>query len=111
MFDQYVLNNGHLFSNKVIGLGFFNIFLVKVNFTRKIQVYPILLFFFYCRKWTLLICLIRNIERDYVWVEDVADVIIDILNRRNNENGISLLGTGNPISHSTYAELVSEVFY
>ena len=52
----------------------------------------------------------RDIRRDYVWVEDVADVFIDMLNYDAIPNGIYNLGGGNPVSHERVAAIVCETF-
>jgi ADP-L-glycero-D-manno-heptose 6-epimerase len=46
-----------------------------------------------------------QIERDYVWVEDLAEIFYQSYSKDIN-NGIYNLGGGNPISHREIAEMV-----
>ena len=109
MFDQYVLANLHTFNSPVIGLRLFNIFGVGEFHKDKNASLPYR-FFSFIRGKGFIDLFDREIKRDYVWVEDVADVFIDMMNNRSVSNGIYNLGGGNPISHETVANIVAESF-
>lgn len=107
MFDKYVLANMHTFESRVIGLRFFNIFGMGEFHKDKNASLPHR-FYSFIRDKGFIDLFDKQIERDYVWVEDVCDVILEILNEGSLENGIYNLGSGNPISHRAMAELVVE---
>lgn len=107
MFDKYVQANMQTFESRVIGLRFFNIFGLGEFHKDKNASLPHRFYSFICEKGFIDL-FDKQIERDYVWVEDVCDVILEILNDRSIENGIYNLGSGNPISHRAMAELVVE---
>lgn len=109
IFDKYVLTNMPSFNNRVIGLRLFNIFGLGEFHKGKNASLPFRFFSFIHEKGFIDV-FDKEIERDYVWVEDVADVIIDILNDRTISNGIYNLGSGNPITHLALAHLVAEEF-
>lgn len=109
MFDRYVIGNSALFNNKVIGLRFFNIFGYGEFHKEKNASLPYRFFSFIAENGFIDL-FDKEIKRDYVWVEDVADIIVDILNDDSMKNGIYNLGTGNPISHRSLAELVRDVY-
>ncbi|RYF99160.1 MAG: NAD-dependent epimerase/dehydratase family protein [Chitinophagaceae bacterium] len=109
MFDQYVLNNMSSFQSRVVGLRLFNIFGIGEFHKGKNASLPYRFLGFI--KDNGFIDLFENeIKRDYVWVEDVADVFIDVMNDKSVGNGIYNLGGGNPVSHERVAGIVSEVF-
>ena len=109
MFDHYVLNNIHLFTSRVVGLRFFNIFGIGEIHKGKNASLPYR-FFSFIRDNGVIDLFDKFIERDYVWVEDVADVILDVLLDQSIANGIYNLGSGTTISHKEVAEIVTESF-
>ena len=109
MFDNYVLNNSASFSSRVIGLRFFNIFGMgeyhkdkNASLTHR--------FFQFIKHKGFIDVFDRQIQRDYVWVDDVTSIILDILKDESIENGIYNLGSANAISHQALAALVAEVY-
>jgi len=109
MFDHYVLNNIASFASRVVGLRLFNIFGMGEFHKGKNASLPYR-FFSFIREKGFIDLFDREIKRDYVWVEDVADVFIDVLNYDSIRNGIYNLGGGNPISHEMVANLVADAF-
>ena len=109
MFDQYVLSNLGGFESRVIGLRLFNIFGIGEFHKGKNASLPYR-FFSFIRDKGFIDLFDKEIKRDYVWVEDVADVFIDVLNYDSIKNGIYNLGGGNPISHESVASIVSSAF-
>jgi ADP-L-glycero-D-manno-heptose 6-epimerase len=109
IFDKYVQANMFSFNNRVIGLRLFNIFGLGEFHKERNASLPYRFFSFINEKGFIDV-FDKEIERDYVWVEDVADVIIDILNDRTIGNGIYNLGSGSPIKHLELAYIVAEEF-
>lgn len=109
MFDHYVLNNLASFNSRVIGLRLFNIFGLGEFHKGKNASLPYR-FFSFIREKGFIDLFEREIRRDYVWVEDVADVFIDVLNYDSIKNGIYNLGGGNPVSHESVANIVVDAF-
>lgn len=108
MFDTYVLNNMSSFTNRVIGLRFFNIFGLGESHKGKNASLPHR-FYQFIREKGFIDVFDRNIQRDYVSVNDVTQVVVDILDDQSIANGIYNLGSGNPVSHRFLADLVAEV--
>lgn len=109
LFDKYVAANLSGYANKVIGLRLFNIFGMGEFHKGKNASLP-LRFFSFIRDNGFIDLFDRTIHRDYVWVEDVADVFLALLEETSIENGIYDLGGNNPLSHREVAELVAEAF-
>lgn len=109
LFDKHIQANLPSFQNKVIGLRLFNIFGMGEFHKGKNASLPLRFFSFLQEKGFIDVFDIP-IQRDYVWVEDVADVIIDLLNDATVANGIYDLGGGSPVLHTEVAALVSEAF-
>ncbi|RYY18921.1 MAG: NAD-dependent epimerase/dehydratase family protein [Chitinophagaceae bacterium] len=109
MFDHYVQNNLSGFHSRVIGLRLFNIFGLGEFHKDKNASLPYR-FFNFIKEKGYIDLFDRDIQRDYVWVEDVADVFIDMLNYDAIPNGIYNLGGGNPVSHERVAAIVCEAF-
>lgn len=107
MFDKYVQANMPAFDSRVIGLRFFNIFGVGEFHKDKNASLPNR-FFSFIRDKGFIDLFDKEIQRDYVWVEDVCNVILEIMKDESVESGIYNLGSGNPISHRAMAELVVE---
>ncbi|MEO5593834.1 MAG: NAD-dependent epimerase/dehydratase family protein [Chitinophagaceae bacterium] len=109
LFDKHVTANMPSFTNRVVGLRLFNIFGIGEFHKGKNASLPFR-FFSFIRDKGFIDIFDRQIERDYVWVEDVADVIIQILNDDSIPNGIYDLGGNNPVSHKTCAGIVAAAF-
>ncbi|MEO5892829.1 MAG: NAD-dependent epimerase/dehydratase family protein [Ferruginibacter sp.] len=110
LFDKHVVANLPVFSNRVIGLRFFNIFGTGEVHKGKNASLPHR-FFTFIRDNGFIDIFDREIHRDYVWVEDVADIIIEILENENSvPNGIYDLGGNNPVSHQVVADIVATAF-
>ncbi|WP_069660333.1 NAD-dependent epimerase/dehydratase family protein [Arcticibacter eurypsychrophilus] len=108
MFDKYVLNNMTTFESRVIGLRFFNIFGMGEAHKDKNASLPYR-FHSFIKQKGFIDLFDKEIKRDYVWVEDVANVIVEILNDNSIVSGIHNLGSGNPISHRDLAQMVIDV--
>ncbi|HMI01439.1 MAG TPA: NAD-dependent epimerase/dehydratase family protein [Pedobacter sp.] len=108
MFDNFVLNNIDALKNRVIGLRFFNIFGMGEFHKGKNASLPHR-FYQFIREKGFIDVFDRDIQRDYVWVDDVTRVILDVLNDTSIVNGIYNLGSGNAISHQSLAGMVANV--
>ncbi|SDE01085.1 ADP-glyceromanno-heptose 6-epimerase precursor [Mucilaginibacter pineti] len=109
MFDKLVLNNIENYHSKVIGLRFFNIFGMGEFHKDKNASLPHR-FYQFINENGFIDLFDREILRDYVWVEDVTQIIIDILFQDDWKNGIYNLGSGTPISHESLAQITTEIF-
>ena len=109
LFDKHVDANLASYKNRVIGLRFFNIFGMGEFHKGRNASLP-LRFFSFIRENGFIDVFDREIHRDYVWVEDVADVIIEILKDETVANGIYDLGGNNPISTQMIADIVAAAF-
>lgn len=109
LFDKHVEANLSNFNNRVIGLRFFNIFGMGEFHKGKNASLP-LRFLSFIQENGFIDVFDREIQRDYVWVEDVADIIIEILKDNTVANGIYDLGGNNPVSHKTVASIVADAF-
>lgn len=109
LFDKHVRANLPSFENKVIGLRLFNIFGMGEFHKDKNSSLP-LRFFNFVRENGFIDVFNREIARDYVWVEDVAAVILSILEDESIGNGIYDLGGNNPVSHMEVADIVASAF-
>ena len=109
LFDKHVDANLASYRNRVVGLRFFNIFGMGEFHKGKNASLP-LRFFSFIRENGFIDIFDRQIQRDYVWVEDVADVIIEILRDDTVANGIYDLGGNNPISTQMIADIVATAF-
>ncbi|MDT7828089.1 NAD-dependent epimerase/dehydratase family protein [Pricia sp. S334] len=109
LFDKHVSANLSSFENKVIGLRLFNIFGLG-EFHKDENASLPLRFFTFVRQNGFIDVFNRDIARDYVWVEDVAEVILTILEDKSIVNGIYDLGGDNPVSHLEVADIVASAF-
>lgn len=109
MFDSYVLNNMSGFKNRVIGLRFFNIFGMGEKHKDKNASLPHRFYQFIQEKGFIDV-FDKEIQRDYVWVDDVTSIIMDLIQNPDIPSGIYNLGSGNPVSHKKLAKIVAEVF-
>jgi ADP-L-glycero-D-manno-heptose 6-epimerase len=109
MFDQHVQHNSNSLTGKVIGLRFFNIFGMGEYHKGKNASLPHRFYKFIQETGTIEL-FDEDIRRDYVWVDDVTQVIMDVLDDPTIANGIYNLGSGQSISHPDLAKLVADVF-
>jgi ADP-L-glycero-D-manno-heptose 6-epimerase len=105
LFDKFVLNNLNI-GNKVIGFRFFNIFGMREFHKGKNASLPYR-FFEFIREKGYIDLFDAEIKRDYVYVDDVCEVLYYAWNNEI-DNGIYNLGSGNPISHEKLANFVVE---
>ncbi len=109
IFDRYVQSQIGKTSNYVIGLRFFNIFGKGETHKDKNASLPYR-FFSFIRDNGFIDLFDVEISRDYVWVEDVVEIIYELFQNRNLQSGIYNLGSGNPITHLELANLVVDEF-
>lgn len=105
-FDNYVRSNLENCTNKVIGYRFFNIFGIGEFHKDKNASLPYRFFEFITTKGFIDL-FDKEINRDYVWVEDVCKILYYSW-KNQMANGIYNLGSGNPISHEKLARLIVE---
>ncbi|MAD12578.1 MAG: nucleoside-diphosphate sugar epimerase [Flavobacteriaceae bacterium] len=104
IFDKYVNFNIKNLKNRVIGFRFFNIFGMGEFHKEKNASLPFRFFNFILNDG--LIELFKDeILRDYVYVNDVCEIIYYAWNNKV-ESGIYNLGGNNPISHKKLAQIV-----
>ncbi|MBD3808627.1 MAG: NAD-dependent epimerase/dehydratase family protein [Epsilonproteobacteria bacterium] len=106
-FDNYVRSQINTCRNKVIGFRFFNIFGMGEFHKGKNASLPHRFFEFITTKGFIDL-FSKEINRDYVWVEDVCRILYNTW-QLNIQSGIYNLGSGNPISHEKLASLVIDV--
>ena len=105
IFDNYVRNNLNQISNKVIGFRFFNVFGVGEFHKGKNASLPYR-FYTFIKEKGFIDLFADDIRRDYVWVEDVCEVLYRAWKEELLKNGIYNLGSGNPVSHKEIAQIV-----
>lgn len=109
LFDKYVLANQSNHSSKVIGLRLFNVFgLGEYHKNENACVANRFVQFVIEQKNIDLFD--EQIERDYVWVEDLAEIFYETYLNNTLSNGIYNVGSSIPISHNAIAEMVVEGF-
>jgi len=109
LFDQQVLNSRSSFNSKVIGLRFFNIFGMGESHKGKNASLPHR-FYKFIQETGAIDLFDEEIWRDYVWVDDVTKIIMDVLGDPTLASGIYNLGSGHAIAHHELAQLVADVF-
>ena len=107
LFDQYVLGNKEHFKNKVIGFRFFNVF-GWGEFHKGKNANIVYRFYRFIKEKNYIDLFNKEIIRDHIWVEDVAEVMYQSMIREDMANGIYNLGGNHPISHRHVAEIVIE---
>ena len=107
LFDQYVLGNRDRFINKVIGFRFFNVF-GWGEFHKGKNANIVYRFYSFIKEKNFIDLFNREIIRDHIWVEDVAEVMHQAMIREDLTTGIYNLGGNHPISHRRVAEIVVE---
>jgi ADP-L-glycero-D-manno-heptose 6-epimerase len=109
MFDRYVLGNLCDFKNRTIGFRFFNVFGMG-EFHKGKNACIANRFVNFIKEKGFIDLFEEEIARDYVWVEDLTEVLYQTWQNINITNGIYNLGGGNIISHKEIAVLVVETF-
>ena len=105
LFDNYVRKELKDITNRVVGYRFFNIFGPGEFHKEKNASLPYRFFDFVMSKGY--IDLFKDeIKRDYVYVNDVCEVLFETWRNEKILSGIYNLGSGNPISHAELANLV-----
>lgn len=107
LFDQFVLANKESFSNKVIGFRFFNVF-GWGEFHKGKNANIVYRFYRFIKEKNFIDLFNKEIIRDHIWVEDVAEVMYQAMIRDEMISGIYNLGGNHPISHRQVAEIVIE---
>lgn len=105
LFDQYVLGNKERFVNKVIGFRFFNVF-GWGEFHKGKNANIVYRFYRFIKEKGYIDLFNKEIIRDHIWVEDVAEVMYQAMIRPEMTTGIYNLGGNHPISHRQVAEIV-----
>lgn len=105
LFDQYVLGNKDHFVNKVVGFRFFNVF-GWGEFHKGKNANIVYRFYRFIKEKNFIDLFNKEIIRDHIWVEDVAEVMYQAMLRPDMITGIYNLGGNHPISHRQVAEIV-----
>lgn len=105
LFDQYVMANKERFSNKVIGFRFFNVF-GWGEFHKGKNANIVYRFYRFIKEKNFIDLFNKEIIRDHIWVEDVAEVMYQAMVCDDMLTGIYNLGGNHPISHRQVAEIV-----
>lgn len=108
VFDNYVRSYLDEVDNKVIGFRLFNVFGMGESHKDKNASLPYR-FFSFIKEKGFIELYDADIKRDYVWVCDVCEVLYKSWKENLLDSGIYNLGSGNPISHRSVAELVINV--
>ena len=105
LFDQYTIANKHKFKNRVIGFRFFNVF-GWGEFHKGKNANIVYRFYRFIKEKNYIDLFNKEIIRDHIWVEDVAEVMYQAMEKSNMKSGIYNLGGNHPISHEYVAEIV-----
>ncbi len=105
LFDQYVIANKDRFVNKVAGFRFFNVF-GWGEFHKGKNANIVYRFYRFIKENNCIDLFNREIIRDHIWVEDVAEVMFQAVKHKEIITGIYNLGGNHPISHRQVAEIV-----
>ena len=100
LFDQYVIANEHKFKNRV-----FNVF-GWGEFHKGENANIVYRFYRFIKEKNYIDLFNKEIVRDHIWVEDVAEVMYQAMVKTNMKSGIYNLGGNHPISHEYVAEIV-----
>ena len=105
LFDQYVSANKDQFVNRVIGFRFFNVF-GWGEFHKGKNANIVYRFYRFIKEKNYIDLFNKEIVRDHIWVEDVAEVMYQAMLRPDMITGIYNLGGNHPITHRNVAEIV-----
>ena len=109
LFDKYVMANMGRFNNKVVGYRFFNVFGWNEFYKNETACLPYR-FYSFIRDKGFIDLFKDHIERDYVWVEDLAEVLYQTMINEYPKSGIYNLGGNHPVSTRRVAEIVIECY-
>lgn len=105
LFDKYTTTNKDKFQNKVVGFRFFNVF-GWGEFHKGKNANIVYRFYRFMKEKNFIDLFNKEIIRDHIWVEDVAEVMYQAMIRTDMKSGIYNLGGNHPISHRNVAEIV-----
>lgn len=105
LFDQFTRANANSFSNKVVGFRFFNVF-GWGEFHKGKNANIVYRFYRFIKEKNYIDLFNKEIIRDHIWVDDVAEVLYQAMIRSEVTTGIYNLGGQHPISHRNVAEIV-----
>lgn len=109
LFDKYVMANMERFNNKVVGYRFFNVFGWNEFYKNETACLPYR-FYSFIRDKGFIDLFKDHIERDYVWVEDLAEVLYQTMIKEYPQSGIYNLGGNHPVATRRVAEIVIECY-
>jgi ADP-L-glycero-D-manno-heptose 6-epimerase len=109
LFDKYVTANMPRFKNRVIGFRFFNVFGWNEFYKDETACLPYR-FYSFIRDKGFIDLFKDHIERDYVWVDDLAEVLYQTMKDETIVSGIYNLGGNHPVSTRKVADIVIECF-
>ena len=109
LFDKYVMANMERFNNKVVGYRFFNVFGWNEFYKNETACLPYR-FYSFIRDKGFIDLFKDHIERDYVWVEDLSEVLYQTMINEYPKSGIYNLGGNHPVSTRRVAEIVIECY-
>lgn len=109
LFDKYTQAHFDSFKNKVIGFRFFNVFGWNEFYKDETACLPYR-FYSFIRDKGFIDLFKDHIERDYVWVEDLTEVLFRTMFGEDIPSGIYNLGGQHPVSHRRVAEIVVETY-
>ena len=109
LFDKYVTANMPRFKNQVVGYRFFNVFGWNEFYKDETACLPYR-FYSFIRDKGFIDLFKDHIERDYVWVEDLCEVLYQTMLNKNPQSGIYNLGGNHPVATRRVAEIVIECY-
>lgn len=105
LFDQYVVANKERFNSRVVGFRFFNVF-GWGEFHKGKNANIVYRFYRFIKEKGYIDLFNKEIIRDHIWVEDVAEVMYQAIVQSDMTTGIYNLGGNHPVSHRQVAEIV-----
>lgn len=109
LFDKYVMANMNRYNNRIVGYRFFNIFGWNEFYKDETACLPYR-FYSFIRDKGFIDLYKDHIERDYVWVDDLTEVLYQTMIRKDFVSGIYNLGGNHPVSTRRVAEIVIECY-
>lgn len=109
LFDKYVMAHMSLYKNRVVGYRFFNVFGWNEFYKDETACLPFR-FYSFIRDKGYIDLFKDHIERDYVWVEDLCEVLYQTMGMDEFQNGIYNLGGNHPVATRRVAEIVIECY-
>lgn len=109
LFDKYVMAHMPQYKNRVVGYRFFNVFGWNEFYKDETACLPYR-FYSFIRDKGFIDLFKDHIERDYVWVEDLCEVLYQSMIKDEFQNGIYNLGGNHPVATRKVAEIVIECY-